>query len=192
MSSSPSSTRSGGAPAEPPPVTRAWLITPDAAAASPKKTCLRLLSLSNITRLAIHACKVDRETRRVRVVVQAPHGLGLRLEAYISLFLAPEFSTWVIEDATPSVDECALFSGRHIVLTPPELSGGPDSSGAAGDVLSVISSSSTPTGTIRAEQERDEALARAARAEAERDAGSAASATRIAALEEMLRRLQTT
>ncbi len=34
---SPSSSRSSGAPAEPPPITRAWHITPDAAFVGPKK-----------------------------------------------------------------------------------------------------------------------------------------------------------
>ena len=193
---SPASARSSGAPAEPPPVTRAWLITPDAASVGPKKKCLTLLSANHISRLVLHVRKVDLATRRMRVVAQVPHGLDSKLEAYISL-IARECVAWVIEEVLPMDEERALFNGQQVLRTPPELSGGPTSSGAEGDELSVVSSSTSATGTIRAEQER-------VRAEAERDAANAAlaaeraanaaeraaSAARISALEEQLRLLQ--
>ncbi len=193
---SPSSARSSGAPAEPPPVTRAWLITPDAASVGPKKKCLTLLSANHISRLVLHVRKVDLATRRMRVVAQVPHGLDSKLGAYISL-IARECVAWEIEEVAPMDEERALFNGRQVLRTPPELSGGPNSSGVEGDELSVVSSSTSATGTIRAEQEREAALARAARAEEERDAANAAleaeraaSAARISALEEQLRLLQ--
>ena len=209
---SPSSVRSSGAPAEPPPVTRAWLITPDTASFGPKKKCLTLLSANHISRLVLHVRKIDLVTRRMRVVAQVPHGLESRLQTFIALFtLAPECSAWVIEEVVPMDEERALFNGRQVLRTPPALSGGPDSSGVAGDELSVVSSTASPTGTIRAEQEREAALARAARAEEERDianmtleaeraanataleaerAANAVSAARVAVLEEQLRLLQ--
>ena len=163
---SPSSARFSGAPAEPPPVTRAWLVTPDAASVGPKKKCLTLLSANHISRLVLHVRKVDLATRRMRVVAQVPHGLDSKLEAYISL-IARECVAWAIEEVTPTDKECAIFSGRQVLRTPHELSGDPNSSGVAGDELSVVSSSTSATGTIRAEQER-------VRAEAERDAAYAA------------------
>ena len=197
---SPASARSGSAPAEPPPVTRAWLITPDVDSIGPKKKCLTLLAANHISRLVLHVRKVDLLTRRMRVVAQVPHGLDPKLEAYISL-IARECVAWVIEEVLPMDEERALFNGRQVLRTPPELSGGPNSSGVEGDKLSVVSSSTSATGTIRAEQEREAALARAVRAEMERDAAHAAlmaSATALAAeratnaaLVEELRRLQT-
>jgi hypothetical protein len=190
---SPSSARSSGAPAEPPPVTRAWLITPDAASVGPKKKCLTLLSANHISRLVLHVRKVDLATRRMRVVAQVPHGLDSKLGAYISL-IARECVAWAIEEVAPMDEERALFNGRQVLRTPTELSGGPGSSGQDGDKLSVVSSSTSATGSIRAEQEREAALARAARAEEERDAANAALAAeraKNAALVEELRRLQT-
>ncbi len=159
------------------------------AALSPKKKCLSILALSNLSRLAIHVQKVERETRCMRVVVQAPHELGRKLDEYI-LLVANECPAWKIVKATPSDEECAHFSGRHIVRTPLELSGGNGSSGLDCDELSVISSSTSATGTIRAEQERAAALAHAALALEERDtaiatleAERAANAANAAALE---------
>lgn len=188
--------RYGSAPAEAPPLTRAWLMTPDAASAGPKRRCMTLLSQNHISRLALHVRKVDRATRQMRVVAQVPHGLSARLDAY-ALLIARECPAWTVVAAEPTADECAHFSGRQIVQTPPELVGGPASSGAAGEQLSVISSSVTSASSVvrereavaraaRAEEERAEAVARAERAEA----AAQVLAARVAQLEEALRSAQ--
>jgi hypothetical protein len=172
---SPSSARYGGAPAEAPPVTRAWLITPDAASVGPRKKCLTLFSANHISRLVLHVRKVDLASRRMRVVAQVPHGLESKLQTFIALFaLAPECSAWVIQEVAPMDEERALFNGRQVLRTASELSGGAGSSGQDGDELSVVSSTASPTATIAAERER-------VRAEAERDAAKAELAAERAA-----------
>ena len=126
----------------------------------------------------------------MRVVAQVPNGLDFRLMKFISL-ITNAYSEWLVEEVTPTEEERAVFNGRQIVRTPPELSAGPDSSGVAGDELSVISSSTSASGSIRAEQEREAALARALRAEARNavlEEARTVYEARIAALEEQIRR----
>jgi hypothetical protein len=169
--------RSGSSPAEPPPITRAWDVTPNAEHVGPtKKKCLTIVALNPISRLSLHVRKMDLATRRMRVVAQVPHGLGHRLQEYAAL-LARECPRWTITVGEASEDERGIFSGRQIVRTPAELSGGPESSGAQGDELSVISSG-TVASIVRLERERDEANARASQALA-----------RVAALEDQLRKM---
>ncbi len=100
----------------------------------------------------------------------------------------------MIDEAVPTGEERALFNGRQVLRTLPEFSGGPDSSGVEGDVLSVVSSAASPTATIAAERERLRAVAELNAANAalaaERAALAAeraASVASISALEEQLR-----
>lgn len=178
------SERFGDAPAEPPPLTRAWRVTPDAASVGPKKKCMTLLACNPISRLSLHVRKVELATRCMRVVAQVPHGMGAKLDTYINR-ITLNCPAWTIETVEPTELERAVFSGRQIVRTPAYLSGGQSSSGAEGDELSVISSSLTSaSATVRFERELAVATAELdearARLEAER-AGFEAERARLEA-----------
>lgn len=142
-----------------PPTTRAFVVTPDAAAPSVKKVLLRIVARYGVSNVALVVTKLDRQ-RRTRVALR--HPTHPRSSSTIDS-LARDQPAWAITEVHVEESERDVFSGRRVVPTPVEISGGQGSSGCEDASMSAsVDTSSTTSARMVAQLAAAEARAQAA------------------------------